>query len=114
IDNFVAPRALAPLAGRKGIDTGVWNYNEVVGGGVAAHEFTHLMGVTNHDGAVLSNGDFINDKRLPRAATQTDFEWALRGTRPNFDAARSAASRARSKTVRDIQTVHAPWLGLWQ
>jgi RHS repeat-associated protein len=46
-DSFVNPR---PLLG--GPDTGVWNVNNL-GRGVAAHEFTHLLGVDDKSGMVL-------------------------------------------------------------
>jgi hypothetical protein len=53
-DSFVNPKLLSPGAGIRGIDTGVWNINNL--GDTAAHEFTHLLGVGDRtSGAVLSN-----------------------------------------------------------
>jgi len=78
-DSFVNPKLLTPGAGIQGIDTGVWNFNSL-GSGVAAHEFTHLLGVGDRkDGdMVLSNTDFLNNNNIPRTATSRDFGWGVK------------------------------------
>ncbi len=58
-------------------DTGVWNVNNL-GRGVAAHEFTHLLGVDDKSGMVLSNTNLLNNAAIPRQATAADFGWGVR------------------------------------
>lgn len=58
-----------------GADTGRWGINGI-SGGLAAHEFTHLLGVDNHnDGPYLSNTRYISGTR----ATPYDYGWAFGG-----------------------------------
>jgi hypothetical protein len=49
-----------------------------LGLGVAAHEFTHLLGTGDKPGLVLSNTNMLNDPGIPRTATSTDFGWGIR------------------------------------
>lgn len=72
-DSFVRPN---PLFG--GPDTGVWNINSLTK--VAGHEFTHLLGVGDHSGSVLSNTDILNDSSIPGVATSSDFGWSIGGS----------------------------------
>jgi hypothetical protein len=110
-EDITVPRGRAPIAGMQGIDTGVWSFNSVVSGAAAAHEFAHLLGVDDHSGSVLSNTNFLNDSTLPRKATSSDFGWALQGTTPNFNARYPGKNPGN---LRDVQTVHTPWLGWWK
>jgi RHS repeat-associated protein len=67
-DSFVNPKLLSPGAGIRGIETGVWNINNL--GATAEHEFTHLLGVGDRtSGAVLSNTNLLNDPSVPHHAT---------------------------------------------
>lgn len=59
-----------------GPDTGVWNINSL-GNDVAAHEFTHLLGVKDKSGSVLSNTNILNDPNIPHTATSRDFIWGI-------------------------------------
>lgn len=60
-----------------GPDRGVWNIHNL-SGGVAAHEFTHLLGVWDKKGSVLSNTNLLNDSTIPRHATANDLRWGVR------------------------------------
>lgn len=72
-DSFVNARSSF-----SGPDTGTWNVNSL-GSDVAAHEFTHLLGVGDRTaGAVLSNTDILNDPSVPHSATAADFGWGIR------------------------------------
>jgi hypothetical protein len=63
-----------------GPDTGTWILSDVQHGNIAAHEFTHLLGVDDKDGRNLSNSNSIDGGWFsnPHATTQ-DFRWALGG-----------------------------------
>ncbi len=63
------------LGGTGGPDTGRMNINDV--GGVAAHEFTHLLGVNDKQGPYLSN---TNGREWPNPihATSQDFRWGIK------------------------------------
>lgn len=62
-----------------GPDTGQWNVNRL-SQGVAAHEFTHLLGVDDRKaGPYLSNTRLLSDSTVPRSATAYDYGWALGG-----------------------------------
>lgn len=75
-DSYVNPRSLGQAI-FGGQDTGVWNYNNL-GTGVAAHEFTHLLGVGDRSsGAVLSNTNYLNDPSIPHTATANDLRWGV-------------------------------------
>jgi RHS repeat-associated protein len=75
-DSFVNPKSLL-TAITGGPDTGVWNIDNL-GNGVAAHEFTHLLGVDDKSGAVLSNTNLLNDPNIPHTATSRDFSWGIK------------------------------------
>jgi len=75
-DSFVNSKSLM-TAITGGPDTGVWNINNL-GNGVAAHEFTHLLGVDDKSGAVLSNTNLLNDPNIPHTATSRDFSWGIK------------------------------------
>ena len=75
-DSFVNSKSLW-TAIKGGPDTGVWNINNL-GTGVAAHEFTHLLGVDDKSGSVLSNTNLLNDPSIPHTATSRDFSWGIR------------------------------------
>ena len=75
-DSFVNSKSLW-TAIKGGPDTGVWNINNL-GTGVAAHEFTHLLGVDDKSGAVLSNTNLLNDPSIPHTATSRDFSWGIK------------------------------------
>jgi RHS repeat-associated protein len=73
------PGEASNVSGRSllqtGADTGRWGINGV-SVGLGAHEFTHLLGVNNHnDGAYLSNTNYIPG----RTATASDYGWAFGG-----------------------------------
>jgi RHS repeat-associated protein len=61
----------------RGQDTGTWNYNTLGADSMntAAHEFTHLLGVDDHTGYVLSNTD--STLAAPHA-TAADLGWGIR------------------------------------
>jgi hypothetical protein len=66
-----------------GPDTGRWNMgskdNRGIVGGVASHEFTHLLGVYDrYQGSDLSN-THIPWNNLPGKATANDYRWAIGG-----------------------------------
>jgi RHS repeat-associated protein len=77
-DSFVNPRSLW-TAIKGGPDTGIWNFNNL-GSGVAAHEFTHLLGTGDKPGMVLSNTNLLNDPSIPHTATARDFQWGIQET----------------------------------
>jgi len=108
-DSVVNPQSLhSAIAG--GPDTGVWNINNL-NNGVAAHEFTHLLGVGDRDsGAVLSNTQILNDRSVPHAATPSDFRWGLRDTIYNVNGVLGCreCDIASSRTFQTTNTVHAP------
>jgi RHS repeat-associated protein len=60
-------------------DFGKVDYMDLMGGEVGAHEFTHFMGVDDHDGKNLSNTNGVDAgwAMHPMQATAQDFEWAL-------------------------------------
>ncbi len=72
LDSYVNNRSLF----QGGPDTGVFNVNSL--STIAAHEFTHLLGVWDKPGAVLSNTNILNDPTLPHNATASDFGWGIR------------------------------------
>jgi RHS repeat-associated protein len=76
-DSYVNSRSLFSAITGRGPDTGVFNINSLAEG-VAAHEFTHLLGVENKPGAVLSNTNILNDPTVPHSATASDFRWGIR------------------------------------
>jgi hypothetical protein len=101
----------------SGPDTGVWNINNL-GNGVAAHEFTHLLGVDDRtSGAVLSNTNGLNDPTVPHHATASDFGWVIReATRgvngwvnaPQFRSMRYGEEWEKPSAYSDRTTVAAP------
>jgi RHS repeat-associated protein len=115
-DSIVNPRVLSPTAGIRGIDTGVWNINSL-GNDIAAHEFTHLLGVGDRGKGelVLSNTDFLNNSQIPHTATDRDFNWGIR------EAVRAVNLHLGSIQEQSLgwpvqnpftrrETVGAPWL----
>ncbi len=68
----------------SGADTGRWNLGKGTDGGiiggVARHEFTHLLGVNNRDGGkFLSTSPWLTNPRPSLVATPYDYGWALGG-----------------------------------
>lgn len=58
---------------QTGADTGRWGVNGI-SAGLGAHEFTHFLGVGNHnDGPYLSNTNYVPG----RMATSHDYGWAF-------------------------------------
>ena len=96
-DSYVNPRSLLSAITGSGPDTGTWNINSIAQG-VAAHEFTHLLGVGDKLGAVLSNTNILNDPNIPRHATAADFRFAVR----------EAVDENRNMTRADRQILGAP------
>ena len=119
-NSYVNPRLLSPLAGIAGKDTGVWNINTV--GQDSAHEFTHLLGVSDKPGAVLSNTNILNDPTIPHTATSSDFRWGIREAINSVNLGRNMSSwgchawQCASVTapatphIYSTNTVGAPWL----
>jgi RHS repeat-associated protein len=58
-----------PLTGQ---DRGTWDFSSITSGGLAAHEFSHILGLDDNHGSVLSNAD----ANLSRATGQ-DMGWAF-------------------------------------
>jgi RHS repeat-associated protein len=75
-DSYVNGRSLFVAITGAGPDTGVWNINNLANG-VAAHEFTHLLGVDDKSGMVLSNTQLLNNLAIPHHATPTDLRWGV-------------------------------------
>ena len=73
-DSYVNPRSAFGAITGSGPDTGVWNINNL-GNGVAAHEFTHLLGTYDKPGMVLSNTMLLNNPAIPHQATTSDYRW---------------------------------------
>ena len=74
-DSYVNNRSL--LSGNRP-DTGVWNINNLANG-VAAHEFTHLLGVDDRtSGNALSNTNLLNSSSVSHTATADDFRWGIK------------------------------------
>lgn len=74
-DSYVNNRSL--LSGSSP-DTGVWNINNLANG-VAAHEFTHLLGVDDRTtGNLLSNTNLLNNPAVSRTATSDDLRLGIR------------------------------------
>ncbi|MEK6322106.1 MAG: RHS repeat-associated core domain-containing protein [Acidobacteriota bacterium] len=72
--SFVDARGL--LSRGSAPDTGVWRFSRIVQGGVAAHEFTHLLGVDDrHNGGNIST----TGQSVYPMAVQDDYGWALSG-----------------------------------
>jgi hypothetical protein len=63
-------------AGGKGYDKGVFDFSQVKAGGFAAHEFSHLLGLDDNHGNVLSNS-FSPAVHPDMKATASDFQWAF-------------------------------------
>jgi RHS repeat-associated protein len=57
-------------------DKGVWDYSQVIGGGFVPHEFSHLLGLDDNHGDVISNSNYAV-AGTGRKATDSDFQWAL-------------------------------------
>jgi RHS repeat-associated protein len=73
-------------AGGKGYDKGVFDFSQIKAGGFAAHEFSHLLGLDDNHGNVLSNS--FNPAVHPgMKATDSDFQWAFG---PEFKAGNKA------------------------
>ena len=97
-----------------GPDSGQWNVNNL-GRGVAAHQFTHLLGVDDRkEGPYLSNTNGLNDSSVPKSATAYDYGWALGGAinshrteskpyliSPNSGETRGATPAPRLGSARD-------------
>jgi hypothetical protein len=111
-DSYVNRRSLFAAITGRGPDTGVWNINNL-GNGIAAHEFTHLLGVGNKPGSVLSNTNILNDPAIPHQATASDLRW---GVREAVDVNRSVAAQIAEHTgatVNPLRTqtrVQAAWI----
>jgi RHS repeat-associated protein len=64
----------------SGTDRGSWDFNDVMNGHFAAHEFTHLLGVDDKGGPNLSNSSSVEGHWWKSAhATTQDFRWAIGG-----------------------------------
>lgn len=106
-EDFVAERSL----GQTGPDVGIWNFYHL--GADSPHEFTHMLGVRDQDGYVMSNPD--HTLRPDRAQAQ-DYEWALRGV---IDAVHGRAMYTGSTAVMlpgassISETVKAPLRKNW-
>ena len=79
---------------RGGPDRGVLQVNDVLQTPVAAHEFTHVLGVTDKDGRNLSNSNLFDGGWATTAkANQQDFQWALGPTVNNNSWIRQGGSK---------------------
>ena len=115
-----------------GPDTGRWNLGKGVNdkgiiGGVAKHEFTHLLGVDNrYSGAYISSVPWLSNPRPSEKATAYDYGWALGGainshresSRPNSYCCPYPGVRITSKTGQpqsgtSVRTVGAPTRLRW-
>jgi hypothetical protein len=77
-----------------GPDRGIMNVNDVLQTPVAAHEFTHVLGVNDKDGRNLSNSSLVDGGWATTArATQQDFRWALGPTMSNNSWIRQGGSK---------------------
>jgi hypothetical protein len=121
-DSYVNPRSLgAAITG--GPDTGIWNFNNL-GTGVAAHEFTHLLGVDDRtSGAVLSNTNYLNDPSIPHVATPSELLWGVKEATSGVNLWRNAPAHSymrygeewdKPSAYRDQTTVNAPVFGWWK
>jgi RHS repeat-associated protein len=101
------------LLGSFGPDTGKWNVRSL-GAGVAAHEFTHLLGVGDHAGSVLSNTRILNDPTIPRRATREDYARAFGPAVQDYRNLAQAASRAGFTRVWAPTELGAAWGFFWR
>jgi RHS repeat-associated protein len=74
----------------SGQDRGVWDFVSITSGGLAPHEFSHVIGLDDNHGNVLSNAfSMAAIGNLGPHATVLDFQWAfgpeLRQGQKNFD-----------------------------
>ena len=67
-------KSLVFLRDLSGQDRGRWGIHGI-SAGLAAHEFTHILGVGNKEGPHLSNTNYIPDTK----ATAYDYGWAFGG-----------------------------------
>jgi hypothetical protein len=108
---YVNPKSLwGALTGKA--DTGMMDINNV--NNYAKHEFTHLLGVDDKGGAVLSN---TNPAMRPFGATSQDYGWgvreATRGVNSWMNAPQSRSMRygetwEKPSSYSDRTTVGAP------
>ena len=77
VDSYVEKRSTFAAITGSGPDKGVWNIDTLSQAG-AAHEFTHLLGVPNKPGLVLSNVHAGFDPAIPTQATAKDLGWRIR------------------------------------
>jgi len=105
----------------RGQDAGTWNYNTLGADtrNTAAHEFTHLLGIDDHSGSVLSNTD---PSGRPIHATSSDLGWGIQ------EATRSVGLGLSMKSwyngsggplptpfhFSSTDTVGAPFFGWWK
>jgi hypothetical protein len=116
-DSYVNSRTLFSAITGRGPDTGVFNINSLASG-VAVHEFTHLLGVENKLGAVLSNTNILNDPTIPHSATAADFRWGIREAvsgvnswmnQPQYRSMRYGEMWEKPSAYSGQTTVSAPW-----
>jgi RHS repeat-associated protein len=108
-DSFVNPRSFFGAISGSGPDTGTWNINNL-GNGIAAHEFTHLLGVENKLGQVLSNTNILNDPAIPHNATPNDLRWGVReATTGNTWQVRGTIMQSPGASATTVRQVQAAW-----
>ena len=103
----------------RGQDVGVWNYNTLGTNALntAAHEFTHLLGVDDKPGYVLSNTDPAWE---PHHATPSDLGWGIReavsAVRFHLNSVQNEQSLGwpTPNPFTRTETVGAPIIGWWK
>jgi hypothetical protein len=79
--------------------------------------FTHLLGVANKPGMVLSNTNILNDAAIPHVATSSDLRWGVREAVNSVNLGRNMLRNARpfwgpvasQPRISTTETVQAPW-----
>ncbi len=115
-DSYVESRSLFRAITGSGPDKGLWNINNLANG-IAAHEFTHLLGVANKPGMVLSNTNILNDPAIPHVAISSDLRWGTREAVGSVNLARSMIRNCAQycglipsqPRISTTETVQAPW-----
>ncbi len=104
----------------RGQDAGIWDYNTL--GTVAPHEFTHILGVDDKPGAVLSNTNILNDPSIPHHATASDFRWGVKEAVDSVNLNRDMRNwespyrglGPSNSPISTTVTVGAPIIGWWK
>ena len=69
----------------SGCDRGTWDFDDIMAGNTVTHEFTHLLGVDDKLGRVLSNSSSVDGGWFTKAhAGAQDYQWR----RKNLDMAK--------------------------